>query len=251
MSAQPLSLVRGAWIVCAREFAAWFDSGVATASTVAALLLANSIYMNEFFLASRVDMGPFFARLPMLLVLFLPAQSMRLWAEERRTRTFEVLVTLPLRTGSLVLGKFAAALALYGLFLVGTLPIVVMLCVLGSPDLGLIASGYLAALLLGALLLAVGELLSALSPDQVVAFVLAALVSALLVLSGDERLVAILDGLFAGANVGTWIHDSFSVIPHYEELVDGVASAPALAYFVGLTALSLGLATTLVRRLRT
>ncbi|MBI5434869.1 MAG: hypothetical protein HZA52_18700 [Planctomycetes bacterium] len=251
MTAQPLGLLAGARVIASREFAAWFDSGVATASTIAALLLANSIFMNEFFLAGRIDMGPFFSRLPVLLVLFLPAQSMRLWAEERRTRTFEVLVTLPLATGSLVLGKFLAALALYGLFLVGTAPIVVMLCVLGAPDLGLLASGYLAALLLGGLLLALGSLLSALSSDQVVAFVLAALVSAALVLSGDERLVAVLDGLFSGANVGTWIHDVFSAIPHYEELVGGIASAPALAYFVGLTALSLWLTTTLVRRLRT
>lgn len=251
MSAKPLGLAAGAWTIAVREFSAWFDSGVATASTVAALLLANSIYMNEFFLAGRVDMGPFFARLPLLLVLFLPAQSMRLWAEERRTRTFEVLVTLPLRTGSLVLGKFVASLALYALFLVGTAPIVVMLCVLGDPDLGLLAAGYLGALLFGGLLLALGALLSALSPDQVVAFVLAALVSAGLVLSGDERLVAVLDGLFAGANVGTWIHGTFSALPHYEELVGGVASLPALSYFVGLSALCLWLTAELVRRLRT
>jgi ABC-2 type transport system permease protein len=251
MTPRPLGLVAGARVVAAREFGAWFDSGVATASTIAALLLANSIFMNEFFLAGRVDMAPFFARLPLLLVLFLPAQSMRLWAEERRTRTFEVLVTLPLRAGSLVLGKFAAALLLYALFLAGTAPIVVMLCVLGSPDLGLLAAGYGGALLFGALLLAVGALLSALSPDQVVAFVLAALVSAALVLSGDERLVAVLDGLFPGANVGTWIHDTLSAVPHYDELVGGVLSVPALAYFVGLTAASLALTTTLVRRLRT
>ncbi|MCK6448981.1 MAG: hypothetical protein L6Q99_21505 [Planctomycetes bacterium] len=251
MSARPLGLVRGAYVIAAREFSAWFDSGVATASTIAALLLANSIFMNEFFLAGRIDMTPFFARLPLLLVLFLPAQSMRLWAEDRRTRTFEVLVTLPLSAGSLVLGKFAAALALYALFLAGTAPIVVMLCVLGSPDLGLVASGYLGALLFGGLLLALGGLLSALSPDQVVAFVLGALLSASLVLSGDERLVAVLDGLFQGVNVGTWIHDSFSALPHYDELVGGVASLAALTYFVGLSALALWLTTVIVRRLRT
>ncbi len=249
-SARSISL-GGARVVAAREFAAWFDSGVATASTVAALLLANSIFMNEFFLAGRVDMSPFFARLPILLVLFLPAQSMRLWAEERRTRTFEVLVTLPLSTFELVLGKYLAALALYALFLVGTAPIVIMLCTLGSPDLGLLASGYLAAFLFGALLLAAGEVLSALSPDQVVAFVLGALVSALLVLSGDERLVAILDGLSPKLGLGTWIYESLSAMPHYQELASGVISLPSLAYFVGLAALCLALCTGIVRRLRT
>jgi ABC-2 type transport system permease protein len=245
------SLLGGSGTIAAREFAAWFDSGVATASTVAALLLANSIFMNEFFLAGRVDMSPFFARLPVLLVLFLPAQSMRLWAEERRTRTFEVLVTLPLSSFALVLGKYLAALALYALFLVGTAPIVIMLCTLGSPDLGLLASGYLGAFCFGALLLALGEVLSALSPDQVVAFVLAALVSAVLVLSGDERVVAILDGLSPRLGIGTWIYESLSAMPHYEELVSGVASLPALAYFAGLSALCLALCTAAVRRLRT
>lgn len=250
MSAAP-DFLRATTAVARREARAWLDSGIAAATTVAALLLANSIFMNEFFVAGRVDMAPFFAGLPLLLAAFLPAQSMRLWAEERRTRTFEVLVTLPLSGGELVLGKFLAALFAHALFLAGTLPIPIMLCVLGSPDLGLIASGYLAALLLGALLLAAGELLSALSPDQVVAFVLAALVAAALVLSGDERLVAVLDGLAPRVGAGTWIYETLSALPHYQELAAGVLSLPALAYFLGLTALCLALCAVVIRRLRT
>src|SRR5262245_2303403 len=121
------AFARGARLVAARELGAAFDSGIATIAAVTFTLLANSIFMNEFFLTGTLDMTSFFDLLPLLLAFFLPALSMRLWAEERKSRTIELLFTLPIRPLQAVLGKYLAALALYGLFLACTLPLPVML----------------------------------------------------------------------------------------------------------------------------
>ena len=223
-----------AWTIAARELGAAFDSPIAYVTAIGFVLLTNSTFMNEFFLSGRVDMTPFFDLLPLLYVLFLPAITMRSWAEERKTRTFEVLMTLPLTAFSVTSGKFLAAFALLCLWLTGTLPIVAMLAFLGEPDLGLISGGYLGALLLGALFLAFGLVLSALSSDQIVAFVLTALIGAVFVLTGEERVVAVLDGLAPDWAIGTWLFENASALPHFKELVRGVVRPSDVVYFLGL-----------------
>jgi ABC-2 type transport system permease protein len=164
---------------------------------------------------------------------------MRLWAEEKKSRTIELLLTLPIRPAQAVLGKYAAALVLYGLFLLCSLPIPLMLEALGEPDRGLIVSGYLGLVLLGALFLAFGSLLSALSSDQIVAFVTSTLAGYALVLSGNERVATILDGLFPRLAVGSFLRDHVSVLPPYGEFVRGVVELSSLLYFALLSALCL------------
>lgn len=247
---QRTSFFAGARVIYARELGAMFDSSIAYVTIIGFLLLSTSLYMNEFFLAGRLDLTPFFTSLPALSVLFVPALTMRLWAEERRARTFEVLVTLPLTPLQIVLGKFLAACSLYALFLVGTLPLVVMLIALGEPDLGLIFAGYLGALCLGALLIAVGALFSALSSDQIVAFILSALVSFVLVASGEERVVAVLDGLAPALGAGTWLAGTVSLLPPYESFVRGFVELPALVYFGGLSTVLLWWNAVIVERSR-
>lgn len=245
-----VGLLEGVRVIAARELGNYVDSRIAFVYTVAFVVLANSIFMNEFFLTGTVDMTGFFELMPLLLPVFLPAVTMRLWAEERKQRTIEMLLTMPIRPIQAVLGKYLAALMLYGLFLAGSLPIVVMLTVLGEPDLGAIASGYLGLLFFGGLLLALGTFLSALSSDQIVAFVTTTAVGFLFVLSGDERVVAVLDGLFPGADLGTRMYESFSTAPHYEAFVRGVVGLPALVYFVGLSALFLWICSQVLERNR-
>jgi ABC-type transport system involved in multi-copper enzyme maturation permease subunit len=230
---------RGTWLISSRELGAAFDSGIAWVYTIAFALLASSIFMNEFFLVGSLDMSGWFELLPLLLASFLPAVSMRLWAEERKGRTIELLLTLPFLPAQAILGKFLAALGLFGLFLLTSLPIPIMLAVLGRPDWGPIVTGYLGLSLLGALLLAVGSLLSALSRDQIVAFVTTALVAFALVLSGNEDVVAVLDGLSPRLSAGTFLYEWVSVMPHYEAFVAGVVELSGLIYFVSLTALAL------------
>ena len=226
-------------LIAAREIGASFDSGIAYVTTITIAVLANSIFMNEFFLTGTVDMGGFFELMPLLLAFFLPAISMRLWAEERRQRTIELLLTLPIKPWQAVLGKYVAGLVLYGLFLLCTLPIPIMLEVLGDPDRGLILSGYLGLVLFGGLVLALGSLLSSLSQDQIVAFVVTSLVTFVLVLSGHEQVVSVLDGLFPRAALGTWLAETISVLPPYESFVRGVIQLSSLLYFGLLSALAL------------
>ena len=242
--------LRGVLAICGREVGAIFDSKIAYVYAIAFALLANSIFMNEFFLAGRADMSPFFDVLPLLLCVFLPAVTMRSWAEESKSRTIELLLTLPIRPGQAVLAKFLASYLLFCVFLACSSPIPLMLTALGDPDPGRIAGGYLAALGLGALLLAVGSFCSALSADQIVAFVLATLAGFALVLSGDERVVATLDGLAEGLAPGTWIYESLSALPAYEELARGVVSLASVLYFALGTLVFLGATAFLLARNR-
>ena len=242
---------RGTLRIAGRELGSGIDSMVAPVYAIAFALLANSVFMNEFFLRGVVDMGPFFESLPLLFAAFLPAISMRLWAEERKARTAELLLTLPIHPLQAILGKHLAALGMLALLLATSLPIPLMLLVLGEPDLGRILSGYLGAFLLGSAFLALGSLASACTKDQIVAFVSTAVFSFALVLSGDPRLVAILDGLSPALSLGTWLQQSFAVTPRYELLTSGLVALSSLVQFLGLTALGLIGTALVLRRNRT
>ncbi|MEM7306497.1 MAG: ABC transporter permease [Planctomycetota bacterium] len=231
----PAALVAGTLVISRRELAAYFDSSIAYVYTIAFALLANSVFMNEFFLTGTVDMTGYFDLMPLLLAFFVPAVTMRLWAEERKQRTVELLLTLPIRPLQAVLGKYLAALGLFALFLLSSAPIVVMLLALGEPDLGRIFAGYLGLLLFGSFLLGFGMLLSALSSDQIVAFVTSTLVGFAFVLTGDERVVAVLDGLFPSLGAGTFLYESISALPHYESFVRGVVELSSVTYFALMT----------------
>jgi ABC-2 type transport system permease protein len=250
-AADRLGFLAGTTVVLGRELGALFDSAIAYVCTIAGLLLVNSLFMNEFFLTGKLDQTPFFDLLAPLVLVLLPAITMRVWAEERKQRTFELWATLPLRAGQVVLGKYLATLALYGLFLMGTLPIVGMLLALGEPDLGLIGAGYLGALLLGALLLAIGCLASSLTADQVVAFLLAGLAGFALVASGHPMVTAVLDGAAPRLGLGRLLADHASALPHYERFVRGLVAGSSLVYFVGGCAVALWLNALVVTRHRT
>ncbi|MBM3278516.1 MAG: ABC transporter permease [Candidatus Handelsmanbacteria bacterium] len=226
----------GALVVCARELGAYFDSPIAYICAAVFLALSGTTFMNTFFLDGVVDMGPYFEVLPFLLIPFLPALSMRTWAEERAQHTFELLLTLPLRPSQLVLGKYLAALGFYLVVLAGSLPIPLMLCWLGDPDLGLILANYLGAASLGGLFLAFGVFVSCLTRNQIVAFVLAALLGFLFVFSGHEQVIEVLDGLSPSWQAGTWLAETVSALPHYQALGRGVVALADLAYFALLSA---------------
>ena len=241
---------RAVSIVFGRELSAFFDSAIAYVYLISALVLLSSLFMNEFFLTGRLDMTPFFDSLAPISIFLLPAVTMRLWAEDKKTRTFELWMTLPLRPGQVVLGKFCAALALYALFLLGTAPIVVMLESLGDPDLGLVLSGYLGAFLFGGLFLAFGTFLSGLTGDQIVAFVTSVLCGFVFVFTGHPKVIAVLDGMAPGAELGTWLADHVAALPHYESFVRGLVELPSVLWFVGLAGAFLWLNTLVVAKVR-
>ena len=219
-------------VVWSRELSAYFDSAIAYIYATVFLVLSCTTFMNSFFLDSVVDMSPYFEWLPFLLIPFVPAITMRSWAEERAQNTFELIMTLPLLPYQLVVGKYLAALCFYSIVLLGSLPIVVMLVWLGEPDLGLIFCNYLGALLLGALFLAFGTFASGLTRDQIVAFVLAGLLGFLFVFTGHDKVVEVVDGLAPTMQLGTWLYESASVMPHYRAFLSGLIGLDHLLYFV-------------------
>ena len=231
-----MTLVDGVILVARRELRAYFDSPIAYITAAVFLVMAGTSFTNSFFLAGVIDMTPFFDTLPLLLIPFVPALTMRSWSEEHAQGTVELLLTLPLQPVQVVTGKYSAALLYYGLILAGSLPIVAMLLWLGEPDLGMIFCGYIGALLLGALFLAFGQFLSSLTHNQIVAFVLTALLASTLVFSGHPSVVEVLDGLAPGWQAGTAVSGAVSCLPPYEAFVSGLIGLDHTLYFVLMSA---------------
>ncbi len=224
-----------------REFAAYFNSPIAYIFIIVFLVLNCGLFMTPFFLQGMADMRDFFGNLPLFLIFFIPAISMRLWAEDKRSGTFELLMTLPMQTGEVMLGKYLAAMAFYLVALAGTLPIPLMLLALGNPDLGAIAGGYLGAVLLGGLYMSVGIFTSGLLRDQITAFILGMLACFVLFLVGIPAVAATVDGWVSG--LGSFLQNAFGLMPHYQSLGRGVLQLGDLVYFLSLTGVFLALNT--------
>ena len=176
------------WIVAKREFAAYFATPIAIVFLIifVALTGAFAFHFGAFFERGQADLSTFFIYHPWLYLLLVPAIGMRLWAEERKTGTIELLMTLPVSPWEAILGKFAAAWAFLGLALVLTFPMWLTVNLLGRPDNGVILASYLGSFLMAGAYLAVASAISALTKNQVIAFIVAATVCFLFVMSGHE-----------------------------------------------------------------
>ncbi|HZF74795.1 MAG TPA: ABC transporter permease subunit, partial [Acetobacteraceae bacterium] len=165
----------GAITVMRRELAGYFATPVATVFIVIFLVMSGALTftLGNFFGRGQADLTPFFTFIPWLFLFLVPALTMRLWAEERRIGTIEMLLTLPLPQWQAVLGKFLAAWAFCAIALALTFPLVITVNVLGEPDNGVILTGYLGCLMVAGAYLALGSAVSALTRNQVIAFVLA------------------------------------------------------------------------------
>ena len=167
--------MRPALSVAWRELAGYFATPVAYVFIVIFLILSGALTftLGNFFARGQADLIPFFSFVPWLFLFLVPALTMRLWAEERRLGTIELLLTLPLAQWQAVLGKFLAAWAFCAIALALTFPLWITVNLLGDPDNGVILSGYVGCLLVAGAYLAVGAAVSALTKNQVIAFVLA------------------------------------------------------------------------------
>lgn len=179
---------------------------------------------GEFFLVNVASMHSFFGVIPWVFILLVPALSMRLWSEEARGGTLEMLLTLPVKPWKLVGGKFLSAWTLLLFCLVATLPIPVTVSILGDLDWGPVIGGYLGALLLGGALLALGVWISALTTHQIVGFLIAAVVALVLVLMN-----------YLATRVGGALGEAFeqiSVASRFESMGRGVLDFRDILYFV-------------------
>ena len=227
MGALPRTLV-----VFRREFRSYFQTPLAAVFLVIFLFLAGLFAFNVggFYERNQADLRPFFQFHPWLYVFLVPAVSMRLWAEERRTGTIELATTLPLGIADLVVGKFLAAWAFTSLALALTFPMWITVSWLGDPDHGTILVAYLGSALLAGAFLAVGAFVSALTKNQVIAFVLCAVACFLLLLAGFP---AVLDFLRAASAPPGAIEAlaSTSALTHYESMMRGVIDLRDVLYF--------------------
>ncbi len=232
-----------------REFASYFNSPIAYIFIIAFLVLNSGLFMTGFFLNGAADLRSFFGNLPFFLIFFIPAVSMRLWADDKRTGTFELLMTLPIHAREVMMGKYLAALAFYLVALAGTLPLPIMVSALGNPDLGAIWSGYIGAALLGGLYLAVGTFTSGLMRDQISAVILGIMACFVIFIVGVPGVAATIDGWrFSWVpdwfpHMGSFLQHYLGLSDHFQMMLRGVITLGDLAYFLGLTAVFLSLNT--------
>lgn len=227
--------------VLKRELAGYFVTPVAYVFIVVFLILTSVFTFSEelgnFYNRGQADLQPFFTFHPWLYLFLIPAISMRLWSEERRSGTIELLMTLPIPPWAAVTGKFLAAWAFAGVALILTFPIWITVNVLGSPDNGAILTAYLGSYLMAGGFLAVGACISALTKSQSVAFVLATVACFILLLAGFPFIQSALAGWAPDA-----VRDAvagLSFLTRFTEMSRGVVALSDVVFFVSLIAVAL------------
>jgi ABC-type transport system involved in multi-copper enzyme maturation permease subunit/ABC-type uncharacterized transport system involved in gliding motility auxiliary subunit len=217
-----------------RDLTAYFLSPIGYIFMMVFLTLSVGLYITTFFAFPMADMRPYFEQLPLFLCVFIPAVTMRIWAEERKENTWEMLLTFPMQAWELVLGKFFAALVFFCLTLLGTVTIPLMLISLGEPDMGVIWSAYLGTVLLGAFMLSLGILFSGFFKDQIVAFAVTLLTLFGFFLLGVQFFAAYLDDhVYDG--FGSMLSNLMGFFSHYGPFTRGVIDFADVLYFLAWT----------------
>ncbi len=217
-----------------REFTGYFATPIAYVFLAIFVFLSGifTFYMGSFFDRGQADLNPFFQFHPWLYLFLIPALAMRLWAEERRGGTIELLLTLPVTIPQAVLGKFLAAWAFSGIALLLTFPLWITVNYLGDPDNGVILAGYIGSLLMAGAFLAIGSCMSSVTRNQVIAFVLSAVVCLGFVLSGFPMVLE-----FFGAWAPSFLVQavsSFSFLSHFTAISEGVIELRDIVFFISL-----------------
>ena len=217
--------------IARRELRAYFHSPIAYVFLLAFAGTAMFTFfnVNAFFARGQADLRGLFEPLPLLILLLVPAVTMRLWAEEEKQGTIEMLLTMPATDRELVLGKFLASWALLGAGLLLTAPLVFTVAGLGNLDWGPVWGGYVGALLLGGAYLAAGQFVSALTENQILAFILALLLCMLLYGLGTEAFA----GLFSDRTAS--LLRSLGTGSRFESIARGVFDLRDLLYYASLT----------------
>lgn len=237
--------MKNVWTILRRDLSAYFTSPIGYIVMIVFLAISVGLYMTTFFAFPVADMRGYFANLPLMLCILIPAITMRVWAEERKENTWEMLLTFPMKSWELVLGKFLATFAFFGLIMACTFTIPIMLASLGNPDMGAIFSGYLGTLLLGAFFLAVGIFFSGFCKDQIVAFVVTLLACFLLFLLGTNLIAGYIENLLpegsALSGLGVLLMTVVGIVTHFDAFTRGVIELSDILFFLAWTIIFLAL----------
>ncbi len=220
--------------IIAKELRAYFTSPIAYVFIVIFLVLSGlfNFYLGKFFLRGQADLLPFFSFHPWLYNIFVPAISMRLWADEKKSGTIELLFTLPLSITQIVIAKFVAAWLFISFSLSLTFPMWVMVNYLGEPDHGIILISYLGSMLLAGGFLSIGTLISALTKNQVTAFILTLFCCLILNLAGFPLVIDILRVFLPTAILD--LISGFSFLTNFENIVKGLLDLKCIIFFATL-----------------
>lgn len=218
-----------------KELRSYFSSPVGFVFIIFYLLVSNAFFffVQDFFRIGQVTMRGYFAALPWVFLFFVPAITMRLWAEERKMGTIELLLTMPLREWEVVVGKFLASFAFLAITLAFSLTIPASLAYLGQPDYGVIVGSYVGALFLGSAYLAIGLYISSISENQVVAFIISLAVIFLLLLIGIAPIY--LNALGPIVPIAEYV----SLLSHFNNITRGVIDSRDVIYYVSVIVLFL------------
>lgn len=220
-------------ILAQKELRSYFNSPLGYIVAAVFLLSSGYLFMQGFFISGQASMRDYFALMPAVLLLILPAVTMSSWAEEKKSGTAEVLLTLPLENLQAVLGKFFSAFVFLGVLLFLTLPIALMLDKLGSPDWGMILAGYLGTLFLGAAYIAIGLWVSSVTKNQIVAFLLALVVIFVFYIAGSSFVLDTMPPAVA------YVGKNLSPATHFNSILRGVLSLKDLVYYLSVVVLFL------------
>ncbi|MBT7951759.1 MAG: ABC transporter permease subunit [Gammaproteobacteria bacterium] len=214
-----------------RELYGYFTTPVAYVFIVIFLFLTGifTFYLGSFYERAQADLDPFFRFHPWLYLFLIPAIAMRLWSEERKSGTIELLMTLPISVSEAVIGKFLAAWCFTGIALALTFPIWITVNYLGEPDNTVIVASYLGSFLMAGGFLSIGSCISAITKSQVIAFVISVVICFLFVLSGFPLVLDFFQAWAPHALVDAIA--SFSFLTHFDSIKKGVIDFRDLVYF--------------------
>lgn len=217
-----------------REFASYFATPIALIFLCVFLMLNGffTFKFGNFFERGQADLESFFMWHPWLYLFIVPAVSMRLWAEERRSGTIEFLLTFPVSALEAMLGKFLAAWSFLGLALLLTFPIICTVSYLGNPDLGIIYAAYIGSFLMAGSFLAIGCFLSATTSNQIISFVITSAACLILILLGFEPMIALMRTFLPETLVQQIVNLSFPF--HFSSIQLGVLDLRDIVYFLSL-----------------
>ncbi len=238
--------MRNLFLICRRELVAYFSSPLAYIFIVVFLAMSGgfTFFLGAFLDRGQANLSPFFQFHPWLYLVLVPALGMRLWAEERKTGTIEFLMTLPVSTGQAVVGKFLAAWIFAGIALALTFPLWITVNYLGEPDNGVILTAYLGSWLMAGGFLAISACMSALTSNQVIAFVLAVTVCFLFLMSGLDLVQALFRGWAPDSLIDAVARLSF--LSNFMAISQGVIDLRNLVFFLSLIGVGLFINTALV-----
>ncbi len=222
-------------VIFKREFAGYFSTPIAAVFIVIFLMLSGAFtfYLGNYFVRGQADLAPFFNFHPWLYLVLIPALAMRLWAEERRSGTIELLLTLPVTMWEAVAGKFLAAWCFTGVALALTFPMWITVNILGEPDNGVIFASYMGSLLMAGGFLSIGSCISALTKNQVIAFVVSVVICLGFILSGFPM---VLDMFGWAPQFLLSAVSSFSFLTHFESISKGVLDLRDILFFLSFIA---------------